>query len=235
MAALNREQMRDLVKDNLGINDDDTHNTNINTWLNFALRDIQRRHDWTDLENESNLDTVDGTKTYSLDTSLSMIMTLRISDYVSATDTYTGSRELFLKSQAELDQIMPRVEQHAEGKPVYAVWFGKKLSLAPIPNSTPYRITYRWKKRITEFANDAAFSGILEVDDVLVARASWYGWNSIFEDAQNASMWNTIYGIALLGAMREDRRKPAWSPRATAFRQRSVALVSPNDPFYRNP
>ena len=234
MAALDREGMRNLVKDNLGLKDDSTYDSQINAWLNFSLRDLQRRHAWTDLEVETTVDTVDGTKTYSLDSSLSMITTLRISSYDSDDEVYSGSRPLILKSQSELDALMPKAEQHAEGKPIYAVWFAKQLSLAPIPDDA-YVISYRYKKKITEFANDQAVSGILQVDDVLVARATWYAWLGLFEDQQNAGIWFGIYEMGLAGAILEDSKIPAWEPQAQPFGGQPAFLVSPDDPYYKMP
>ena len=236
MAALTRSGMRTLVKQNLGWQDDTTYDSSINTWLDWSLRDLQnnpQEHAWADLENESTLDTVADTKTYDLDSSLSMILTLRISDYDSDEDTYSGSRDLPLLSQYELDQRVPRVEQQATGKPIYAIWFGKQLALCPIPDDV-YRITYRWKSNITEFANDQAVSGIKKVDDVLVARATWYAW-VMQEEWQNAAMFSQIYEMGLRRAIGEDRRQPAWSPVAQPFRPKSVALPSTDDPFYKLP
>ncbi len=233
MSALSRTGLRDLVKLNLGWQDDTTYDSSINTWLNWALRDLQNRHDWSDLENESTLDTVASTKTYSLDSTLSMILTLRISTYDSSADTYSGSRELTLLSQYEMDQIVPRVEQQSTGKPVWAIWVGKQLQLCPIPDAV-YRITYRWKKDITEFATDQSTSYILKVDDVLVARATWYGW-VMQEEWQNAGGFGQIYEMGLARAIEEDRRKPAWSPVMKPFRSRDVILKSVEDPYYEAP
>ena len=230
--ALTRAQMRSLVASNLGGRTD--LDSNINTWLNWSLRDVQRRHRWGTLENESTLDLVASQKTYNLDATLQTLLTVRISDYDSDDDEYTSSREMIVISPAEMDMLVPRAEQDAAGRPDYAIWFGKQLSFYRIPDSTARRITYRWKKKITEFANDSATASIADIDDILVARASWYG-QMMLEETEMAAFYRAMYETGMKEAMREDRKIPVRRDVPQPVGGRGQIQGSVDDPFYCNP
>ena len=226
--ALQLQNIRSLVRTNIGGRTD--VDTEIDRYINIVLHDVARKQGWVDLRAESTFDTVASTKSYTLAADLARLETVRLSDYDSSTGVYSASLSLRVVAAHKMDEIVPRMEQYNEGKPRYAVWWGRSLELYRIPD-TAYRVTYRYKQKVTEMSTDASTCEIEEIDDVLVNGATSYVL-AMIEEWESSAFWRTLYHQTLGAAILADKRTPAYSPSLGRFTTIDTPYRDTDDPFY---
>ena len=227
--ALQLQNIRALVKANIGGRTD--VDTEIDRYINLVLHDVARGHDWVDLQAETTLDCIASTKTYTLAADLDRLDTVRLSDYDSSTGVYSGSVYIPVVTPHRMDRIIPRIEQDSTGKPRYAVWWGRTLDLYRIPDDT-YRVTYKYKQKITEMTTDASTCEIEEIDDVLVCGATTYVL-LMLEEWESAAMWESRYVVKLSRSTLAESKKSATSPRLGRFVKADIPYRDVNNPFYQ--
>lgn len=230
--ALTKSQLAALAVSHLG-DPADVSLTDVKIYVDWALTDISRpdnvsmaAHIWRDLRKFQYTDTVDGQKTYALPDTLDTISGMTVCTYSSG--TYSGEQPVTVITGAEAERVAPVPETHAEGKPRFALWWSRSsIDLLPIPDAA-YRLYMRWVQKAV-FADDNAVSPIAEIDDLIVLRASYYGFVRL-EEKETYEALEKQYVKRLRMAVDRDRHIPSVIP--SAFRSRGFR-PDDSDPFYR--
>lgn len=218
--ALSFASLVSQVEEDTGRSDKSTEiGTYINRAQNIIVRDASvLHHDFNCLKVESYTDTVDGTKTYSLPSTLKSFYDLRLCE--SAT-----KRKFHPLTPRRQDFRRPYPEDDSEGTPVYYILWGRYFDLSPIPDSE-YTMYMRWLKWPATIASTTV-SDLLYMDEVIIKCADWLTVLS-FNLEKDIRRFKGDYRDLLRAAIMSDKDSSKYDLqlRAQPF---STAVTSPGD------
>jgi len=220
--GMTRDELVSRVASDIGRTDKDS---DIQDYLNWALKELARVHRWKDLEvyDTTTLDTVADQKRYQLPSDLHILVDLILEDD-------DNSRRLVAVHPRRFDDIIPYPESDITGRPKWYVQYGNYVELYPIPDDA-YNLHIRYYKFPSEMTSDSDTPDITNVDDVLCAYAAYLACVALNEPDEIVNQWKNEYMRRLSLAIAADKRKPDYSPIARGFDTRKIMV----DEYWKNP
>ena len=207
---MNLSALKSEVQSVIG-NTDSTVATQITNWLNWAVLQMSRRHDWTDLIslNTSSYDTVAGTATVSLATTVKKIYDIR---YVDTADD-SRSRQLIYRPAWVANRLTPYPPGDAQNTPLYYWRIGRTLYLYPIPDEAKdlYMTIHSWPTAMSAGTDEPS---ITNVDDAIVAGAVQRAYMSLpqLDGADLMQVWGAEFVRLTTEASMIDKKLGGWRP-----------------------
>ena len=186
--------------------------TQITNWLNWSVLQMARRYNWSDLVslNTGDYDTVVGTATVSLATTVKRIYDIR---YVDTTDD-SKSRQLIYRPTVLANSLTPYPLGDASNTPYYYWVIGKTIYLYPIPDEAKdlYITLHSWP---TAMAATTSEPSITNVDDAIVAGAVTRAYKSLpqTDGADLIPIWQRDFDRLTTEANLVDQKLDGWRPR----------------------
>ena len=193
----------------LGIPEADIQ-TRVRAWLNLALIRIGRRHFWQDLKHTSAISDMFAAskKSYHIETDWGLTNLRHIHAIILIDGAQ--SRKLIYQPERKVDVELPYPEAFSTYKSIYYTRWNKYIEVSPIPGAA-YDGKMRWSKWITQFTADANTCDVTNIDDIIIAATSAWGYLCI-EDEDSALKWAKIAEAAYLDAMELERMAPDYEP-----------------------
>ena len=216
--AMDREDMRDEVRENIKRTITGVSNARINRWLNWAQDYISDLHTYEEMrKSDSTLVTVASDNSLTWPTRMKDLYTLRLVDGAN-------SRKLIYVHPREFDVKIPRAATYSEGRPSWYVDYGSTFELFMIPDAV-YNMTGRFSQYPIDFAADSSTSALLRKDALLCAVTTVFGFWTLRE-LEDAAYWGSqlvppLYEASLTG----DHSAEDWTPVARGFGQGVATIV----------
>lgn len=189
----NRGELRSLVIESTGRSDKASL---INSALDFGLRRISAARLWSDLLVEATATLASGADTVALATATERLTGVRVIDG-------NASRSIQIRLKSWLRQRFPNPSTFTAGKPVWGYITGTTLHIIPTADQA-YTIETSYFRVEPVFADDNATTVITGIDDVLVAYACFWVFQSV-QQMEAAQQWFQIYSGLLLSAIEVDQ------------------------------
>ncbi len=209
--AMNREEFRDEVRENIRRTTAGVSNARINRWLDWAQQYLCDLHTYEEMRilDKTSLSTSDGDNSLAWPTRMKDLYSMTVQDGAR-------SRKLIYVPARSFDTMVPRAATFSENLPEWYVDYGSTFELFPIPDAT-YICHARISRYAIDFVNDAAESALLRKDALITAVATTFGFWSLRE-LEDASFWGAemvppLYEASLTG----DHSGEDWVPVARGF------------------
>lgn len=217
--AMDREDFRDEVRENIRRDTDGVSAARINRWLDWAQQYLADLHTYEEMRyKDITKETTDGDNSLTWPT--------RMKDLHSAT-IIDGARsqKLTYVSARDFDTVVPRPATYSEGLPSWYVDFGSTFELFPIPDTT-YPVYIRISKYPPDFADDAAVSELLRKDALISAIATTFGFWTLRE-LEDAAYWGKeMVGVLYQASLTGDHSAEDWVPVARGFGSGTAASLT---------
>ncbi len=231
---MNLSQLKSEIQSVIG-NVDTSVATQITNWLNWSVLQMVRRFNWADLVslNTTSYNTVVGTQTVSLATTVKKIYDIR---YVDTTDD-AKSRQLIYRPPMIANSLTPYPAGDASGTPYFYWLIGKTIYLYPIPDAAKdlYIMLHSWPTAMSATTDDPS---ITNVDDAIVAGAVARAYKSLpqLDGADLIKVWERDFDKLTASANLIDRKLSGWRPRLRMHDAsgRGVSYNAVADPFVRH-
>lgn len=223
--AMDREDFRDEVRENIRRNETGVANARINRWLNWSQDYLADLHTYEEMRvRDTSLSTTASYNQLSWPTRMKDLYSITVQDGAR-------SRKLTYVPARRFDEIVPRTATFSENMPEWYVDYGSTFELFPIPDAI-YSCPVRISRYPIDFADDNAVSVLLKKDALITAIATTFGFWSLRE-LEDASYWGSemvppLYSASLSG----DHSGEDWVPVARGFGAAS-ATVQGN--WWQNP
>lgn len=209
MGDLNREELRNEVKGNLGRSTNDAINERVNKQLHLAQIRIARAHPWTEMytqDTKSVLASAGSTYT-DFPTGLKDIYSLRV-----ATSSDTVSTRLIWVPQRQWDELIGESSLQPTGDVTHYTRWGSTIEWfrTPSENFTLYRRYTTWPVDFTSNpagGQDVNVSELDNKDDIIISLATSTLFHSLGA-VEDAASWFGLAGSALGLAIQEEMQKP---------------------------
>lgn len=178
-------------------------------WLNTAMYRIAKIHDFREMHKIFTKSTVTDTKSYLFPDSWKVIIDLRVEDG-------TNSRKLKMVRPELVDKYRPYPEDDSTNIPQVYVPYGNEFELSPIPDAVyTMRIrTIQWPTVITVVTDSIDYEP--DKDDVVLAHMLVEAFKHLRAET-DATRWIASAKLRLSEAIKQDKRRPDWSPVAQGF------------------
>lgn len=217
--AMDREDLRDEVRENIKRDISGVSNARINRWLDWAQGYIADLHTYEEMrKSDSTMTTTVSDNSLSWPTRMKDLYSLRLVDGAN-------SRTLIYVHPRNFDEKVPRSATYSEQRPAWYVDYGSTFELFPIPNAE-YNITSRFSQYPIDFASDSSTSELLRKDALMCGIATVFGFWSLRE-LEDATYWGSQLVPPLYEAsLTSDHSAEDWKPIARGFGQtESVAMT----------
>lgn len=216
--AMDREDLRDEVRENIKRTTDGVANTRINTWLDWAQGYLADLHTYEEMHSND----VSKSTTAS---SVVVAWPTRMKDLYSVTvQDGARSRKLIYVHPRNFDTEIPRPATYSENLPNWYVDYGSTFELFPIPDAV-YPLSIRCSVYPIDFADDNATSTLLRKDALLCGIATVFGFNSLRE-VEDAAYWGgTIVPPLYEASLTSDHSGEDWVPIARGFVAQPQAMI----------
>ena len=179
--AMDREDMRDEVRENIKRDVNGVSNARIDRWLNWSKDYIADLHTYEEMrKSDATMVTVASDNSLSWPTRMKDLYTLRLVDGAN-------SRTLIYVYPRNFDEKIPIDATYSENRPAYYVDYGSTFELFPIPNAI-YPMTARFSQYPIDFASDSSESTLLRKDALICGIATVFGFWSLRE-LEDATFW----------------------------------------------
>jgi len=180
-----------------------TTDATITPLLNFALREIARRHDWRQLFTSKTMTTIAGTERYAFPTDMNRLLSMTM---WNSTTSYT----LAERTKTWLNSYDSRQALSSTGVPaVYAV-DGLYFELVPRPDAV-YTLAVNYIKWPATLVNATDAPDVETMDDCLIA----YATSQLFaqlERFDQADWWMREFERRFVTARATDNTRPNFMP-----------------------
>ena len=200
--ALTFAQMVTRVEKNTNRSDGDEE-THTKQFLNEALREVARRHDWRDLAKRQTATLTEDDHRFPFPSDMMVCHSLRIIDG-------TSSRLLIQKSIDAADEWEPYVAGTTSQKPYTYAIDGNYFEFEA-PLNDDYECRIRFTKFPELMTNDADEAEITDIDDVLVAYATAELFRFLSQHDE-AAQWDVRFERGFARARLRDGDRPDWNP-----------------------
>ena len=224
--AMDREDMRDEVRENIKRTTTGFSNTRIDRHLDWAQNYLSNLHTYEEMRvKDTSKVTTASDNSVAWPTRMKDLYSMTIQDGARSTKlTYVYAREF--------DTKIPRPETYSIGLPSWYVDYGSTFELFRIPDAE-YTLNIRISQYPIDFADDNAVSTLLRKDALLVAMATVFGFWSLRE-IEDASYWGgelvpALYEASLTG----DHSGEDWVPIARGFSSGAQPSVTGRRPAGR--
>jgi len=216
--AMDREDMRDEVRENIKRTVDGVSDTRINRWLNWGQGYLADLHTYEEMRSN------DTSKACTAD-SVSVTWPTRMKDLYSVTvQDGARSRKLIYVHARDFDRIVPRPATYTTGLPNWYVDYGSTFELFNIPDDT-YSLVIRASIFPIDFADDDAESSLLRKDALICAIATVFGFWTLRE-IEDATYWGQQVVPPLYEAsLTSDHSGEDWVPIARGFTTQQPVLA----------
>ena len=208
--AMDREDFRDEVRENIRRNVTGVSNARINRWLDWSQQYLCDLHTYEEMR------ILDSSSSTSVSNN-SLAWPARMKDLYSMTvQDGARSRKLIYVLAREFDTVVPRAATFSENLPEWYVDYGSTFELFPTPDAI-YSMKIRISRYAIDFADDNAVSVLLRKDALITAIATTFGFWSLRE-LEDAAYWGAemvppLYEASLSG----DHSGEDWVPVARGF------------------
>ena len=178
-------------------------NTDIDEFINEALRALAQAHTWKDLVVEYSTTLTADVYRYAFPTDMKECFAMRLIDG-------TDSRFLTEKTKRWYMEYEPYPSGQTTARPsVYAV-DGNYFEVYPVPDDAYviYLLYAKWPATLTEDSDEPAID---DADSAIIAHATadLYFLQALYEDGRE---WERRYEKAMREAVRQDNKRPGWRP-----------------------
>ena len=208
--AMDREDFRDEVRENIKRDSDGVSDARINRWINWAKDYLADLHTYEEMRvRDTSRSTADGDNSLAWPTRMKDLYTATIQDGAR-------SRKLIYVAARNFDKIVPRAATYTENLSEWYVDYGSSFELFPIPDAV-YNVPIRMSQYPIDFADDDAVCELLRKDALITAIATTFGFWTLRE-IEDASYWGgelvpALYEASLTG----DHSAEDWTPVARGF------------------
>lgn len=215
--AMDREDFRDEVRENIRRDTNGVSDARINRWLDWSQQYVADLHTYEEMrKSDSTLATVASDNSLAWPTRMKDLYSLRLIDG-------SNSRTLTYVHAREFDEKIPRAATYSEGRPDWYVDYGSTFELFKIPDAI-YSMTARFSQYPIDFAADSSESALLRKDALITAVATVFGFWTLRE-LEDAAYWGSelvppLYEASLTG----DHSAEDWKPIARGFGQGAVTV-----------
>ena len=177
--------------------------------LNTAMRRISRYYDFREMKKLYDGATIDGSKIYTFPTDWKVIIDIRLIND-------SQSIKLRRKLSSTQDKWFPYPEGDSEDQPSFYAPWGNDFEVYPIPDAayTMRMRTVQWPTTITVGTDIIDYEP--NKDDVILAFmvSGLFAYLQMYTDSTE---WGSKAKVALLEAMKLERRQPDWNPKGIGF------------------
>jgi hypothetical protein len=168
--SLNLQEMRDELRDVLGVDDEDMPNARTDRYLNLAWWEVADKYNFLEKERESSISTVDGTRDYSTPVSIDAIQRLFI------TPDETGETPVHLKQMGKDVYAEKYIDNDdAKDEPThYLSWDHNTIRLYPTPDDE-YVITIEYLITLDDLDSGGPIIP-QSWHEIILQGAIWRGW-----------------------------------------------------------
>lgn len=222
--AMDREDFRDEVRENIKRTVTAFSNDRINRHLNWAKDYIADLHTFEEMRKKYTASTIQDTKAYGFPVRMKDIYSITLQDGAS-------SRPLIYVNAREFDTKVPRPEIASTGRSNWYVDYGINFELYRIPDAV-YPLNLRCSTYPSDFADDNATSDLTRKDALITAIATVFGFWTLRE-LEDAAFWGRemvppLYDASLL----TDHSGEDWVPIARGF---GVTTATVQGEWWTNP
>ena len=216
--AMDREDFRDEVRENIKRDVSGVSAARINRWLNWAQGYLADLHTYEEMRiSDATSFTTDGDNSLAWPTRMKDLYSITVQDGAR-------SRKLIYVLARNFDKVVPRIATYTENLPEWYVDFGSTFEVFPIPDAK-YFLNRRFSQYPIDFATDASVSSLLRKDALISAIATVFGFWSLRE-IEDASYWGgelvpALYEASLTG----DHSAEDWAPVARGFGEAHSSLT----------
>jgi hypothetical protein len=216
--AMDRENMRDEVRENIKRTIDGVSNARINTWLNWGQGYLADLHTYEEMHsNDTSKATNTTNNTVAWPTRMKDLYSMKVLDGAR-------SRKLTYVHPRNFDRTIPRPATYSENLPEWYVDYSTTFELFPIPDAV-YSLVIRCSVYPADFASDATESSLLRKDAVMCGIATVFGFWSLRE-LEDATYWGQQVVPPLYEAsLTSDHSGEDWTPVARGFQSQATALT----------
>jgi hypothetical protein len=216
--AMDREDFRDEIRENIKRDTNGVSNVRINRWIEWAQNYLADLHTYEEMRVKYTGATVDGQTSYGFPTRMKNIYSMTLQNGASSQKlTYVPARQF--------DEKVPYAVTIGEGQSSFYVDYGVNFELYKIPDAI-YPLTLRASVYPIELATDASVSELLRKDALITAIATTFGfWN--LREIEDASYWGgELVPILYEASLLSDHSAEDWVPVARGFGEnKGVSLV----------
>lgn len=217
--AMDREDFRDEVRENIKRTVTGVSDARINRWLNWSQQYIADLHTYEEMrKTDKTLVTVADDNSLAWPTRMKDLYTLKLVDGAM-------SRTLIYVHARNFDEKIPRLATYSTGRPTWYVDYGSTFELFQIPNAV-YSMTARFSQYPADFADDDAVSAHIRKDALITSIATVFGFWTLRE-LEDAAYWGSQLVPPLYEAsLTSDHSAEDWKPVARGFGQSTNIGVS---------
>jgi len=216
--AMDREDMRDEVRENIKRTVDGVSNARINRWLNWGQGYLADLHTYEEMHSND-------TSKACTESSVVVTWPTRMKDLYSVTvQDGARSRKLIYVPARSFDKVVPRPATYTEGLPNWYVDYGSTFEVFNIPDDD-YPLVIRCSVFPIDFADDDAESTLLRKDALMCGMATVFGFYTLRE-LEDATYWGQQVVPPLYEAsLTSDHSAEDWVPIARGFQSQPTALM----------
>ena len=212
--AMNREQLRSEVRENIKRTATAFADTRIDTHLDWAQERIADLHTFEEMRVSDTFSTTDSVKNYSFPERMKDIFSMALQDGGS-------SRKLSYVPAREFDLKVPRTQTYSTGIPSCYVDYGTSFDLFKTPDDI-YVVNRRFSQYPRSLSTDTMVSDLVRKDKIIVAGATSFGFWALRE-VEDAEYWDSIiFAKLMMEAVATDHSAVDWNPIARGFRARGI-------------
>ena len=216
--AMDREDLRSEVRENIKRTVDGVSNARIDRWLNWGQGYLADLHTYEEMHSN------DTSKTCT-ESSVSVTWPTRMKDLYSVTvQDAARSRKLIYVPARSFDREVPRALTYSENLPNWYVDYGSTFEVFPIPDDD-YPLVIRCSVFPADFADDDAVSTLLRKDALICGIATVFGFYTLRE-VEDATYWGQQVVPPLFEAsLTSDHSAEDWVPIARGFQSQPSSLT----------
>ena len=215
--AMDSEDSRSEVRENIKRTTEGVSPARINRWLNWAKDYVADLHTYEEMRKKYTTQTVASQVSYGFPTRMKDIYSMTFQDGAS-------SRKLTYVPGRQFDRVVPRPEVVSTGRSQWYVDYGVNFELYRIPD-TAYRLNLRCSIYPADFADDDATCDLLRKDALICAIATTFGFWSLRE-LEDATYWGQQVVPPLYEAsLTSDHSGEDWQPIARGFTAHAPTLA----------
>ena len=174
MATLS--EVRDLV---VGTTGRDDKTSLIDSYINFGLKELARRHRWRELQEQTDIAITDGEDSVALPSDFHQLVMARLIDG-------TNSRKIKVRSQFWLSQRYVKPDELAKRKPAWGYLRGGKLHLIPTSDGS-YTVRLNYSKRPATLSSNDTIP--IEGSDAALEAYATYRVFKALEQFESSQQW----------------------------------------------
>ncbi len=207
--AMDREDFRDEIRENIKRDVNGVSNARIDRWLNWSQDYLADLHTYEEMRKKFTGATAVDQTSYGFPTRMKDIYTLVLRDGAASVKlVYTAARNF--------DTQVPRPLTVGTGKSTHYVDYGINFELYKVPDAI-YTTILRCSLYPADFASDSAVSELLRKDALLSAIATVFGFWSLRE-LEDATYWGSQMVPPLYEAsLASDHSAEDWTAVARGF------------------